>query len=373
MPDAEVEGRSRDGAAPTAHEFALVVRLARCAALADGAGALSAFDELDAPVASTAATLQRHQVGELVVHAIRGHQPDSPVATEVADALEGVRWSPPVPAHIFLDSFDELQGAFAAAGIPVLLLKGAVLAQRLYGGVDRRPQYDLDVLVRRAHTRQAVRVMRGVGYTRVRRYQHAASLRRRPVEVDLHWALRSAPAYAIDDQRVWDEAVPVTFGDVNARTLSDDHLLLLMACSVAEDNGRGVAKLKQLCDLWLLVRELDEVFDWDAWLAACRSERVAPVAASGLALTVAVLQADENDAPRLAQALSASGMQTVGARDRALALLASREGALANATWFESVYPGSALLYRTHSFIAGLPASIRDVRPGRYVPFRRRR
>jgi Uncharacterised nucleotidyltransferase len=353
-------------------EFDPFVQVARCGALSDGKGVLSALAELHEPVDNVAATLQRHQVGELAVQAIRAYEPGSPTAAAIDDALAGVRWAPPVGARLLLDSFVELRDAFAGAGIPVLILKGAVLAQRLYGGLDRRPQYDLDVLVPRAAAREARRVMLKVGYKRVRRDQHAASFACDPVEVDLHWALRSAPAYAIDHGRVWEDAVPVVIDDVAARTLSDEHLLLLLSSSVVEDTGLGVARLKQLCDLWLLVRELDTQFDWAAWFCARRSERLETMVANGLALTLEVLETLD-DAPRLCQALEArSDLLHVNGREHAKSLLAAPRNDAASSAWFDTVYPGSPLLFRTHSFVAGLPASLRDVRPTRYFPLRRR-
>lgn len=359
--------------AATAPEFDPFVRIARCAALSDGKGVLAALGELqEEPTDRVAVMLQRHQVGELAVRAVREHEPRSPIAADIADALERVRWGPAVEARVLLDSFVELQEALTDAGIPVLILKGAVLAQRLYGGLDRRPQYDLDVLVPRAAAGAARRVMLGAGYKLVRRYQHAASLLRPPVEVDLHWALRSAPAYAIDHGHVWKDVVPVVLDDAHAWTLSDEHLLLLLSTSVVEDTGLGVARLKQLCDLWLLVRELDTRFDWAAWFDARRPERLESVAANGFALTLEVLET-RNDAPHLCQALATrSDVLRVKGREHAKSLLASPRGDAANSTWFDSVYPGSPLVYRTHSFVAGLPASLRDVRPARYVRLRRR-
>ena len=44
-------------------------------------------------------------------------------------------------------------------GIPALQLKGLIFAERLYGGLDRRPQYDIDVLVPRRRLRLASRIL----------------------------------------------------------------------------------------------------------------------------------------------------------------------------------------------------------------------
>jgi hypothetical protein len=330
---------------------------------------LATLDRLHEPIDCVATSLQRHQVGELAIRAATAHEPGSPTAAAVADALDLARWAPPFDARLLLDAFVELQEVLTAAGVPVLILKGAVLGQRLYGGLDRRPQYDLDLLVGRASARTARRVMLKAGYRMERRYQHAATLLRPPVEVDLHWALRSAPVYAIDHLRVWEDAVAIVLDGVPARTLSDEYLLLLLSSSLVEDAGLGVARLKQLCDLWLLVRELDGQFDWAAWFHARRPERLESVAANGLALTLEVLDA-RDDAPRLCDALEdRSDLLRIQGRDHARSLVSSPPGRAANSAWFDSVYPGSPFMYRVHSLLAGLPASISDARLARYLPF----
>jgi hypothetical protein len=55
---------------------------------------------------------------------------------------------------------------FAAAGQESILVKGAYLATRFFGGIDRRPFFDLDLLVNRDKLPEAQRLMRGSGYTR---------------------------------------------------------------------------------------------------------------------------------------------------------------------------------------------------------------
>lgn len=50
---------------------------------------------------------------------------------------------------------DQTLAALAAAGVPVLLLKGAALGRTLYGSLPRRPMLDLDLLVPAEHCARA--------------------------------------------------------------------------------------------------------------------------------------------------------------------------------------------------------------------------
>ena len=60
---------------------------------------------------------------------------------------------------------DELLAAFAAAGIPLVLLKGAALAHRIYPSPELRAMIDIDVLIDPADAQRAVQIARGLGYS----------------------------------------------------------------------------------------------------------------------------------------------------------------------------------------------------------------
>jgi hypothetical protein len=355
-----------------AADFAGYAQIARQAAVGNGQGVVAALTLLDAPTDRLMATLQRHHIAELTIRTLEADLRSPSLADAMRATLNRRRPFPAVDAHALLAAYSQLQAALHEADIPVLILKGAVLAQRLYGGLERRPQFDIDVLVPRSDVRSAQRTIADLGYQRDRRDPHALTLRRGPVKLDLHWALRSAPAYAIDEHAVWDQAVEVQIDALRARTLSDNYLLALLSASAVEDAALGMVKLKQLCDLWLLARELDARFDWEAWFRARSRERMESVVTNGCALALKALDVTD-DAPRLRDALQArSDVVRIRDRDHALALAAAPREHPPNMRWFAEVYPGSPLLYRLRSFAAGFPASIRDAQISRYVPRRPR-
>ena len=66
---------------------------------------------------------------------------------------------------------DQLLAAFGLVGIPVILLKGAALAHRIYPSPELRPMVDIDVLIDPADTERAVAIARGLGYSFARRHE----------------------------------------------------------------------------------------------------------------------------------------------------------------------------------------------------------
>lgn len=356
---------SQTGHHHTSMDFDTYVRIGREAALGDPVRLIAALRSSDCAPDDLAATLRRHHLGELVLSCLSGESDSDPVIGELRNNLERRRMRRAIGWRELLLAYDEARNALEAAGVPVMLLKGASLAQRLYGGLDRRPQYDVDLLVHRRDARAGRRVLRGLGYRRHTSDRHSVTLWRDGVFLDVHHALRSAPAYHIEEQELWAACREQAVGWITVRTLSDEHTLLFLIASVAEDVGFGMSKLKQLCDLWLLFRAVDPQIDWDAWFVRRERENLRAIAVNGAALVLDVLDAAD-DAPRLAASLSRQRtLIPVGDRQVAIGLVSAVCDSAINMQWFADVYPGSLLLFRAHSFIAGWPGTLRELRPAR--------
>lgn len=360
----------REGAAAQHHgcDPAALADLARAAASSDAptTGRLARAIGLDRPdgpdALGTVRALHRHHLAEIVVGTLTAGGEHA--LADVIAALHGrVRRRPPVPAAVLLEAYARLAGDLRGAGVPLILLKGPLLAERLYGDVDRRPQHDLDVLVPRAARRAAHRVLVRSGFRRTARDRHGSDYVRGALRVDLHHSLRAAPAYRIDEREVWARHVRARVGATAVLALADEHLLLLLALSAAEDAAHGMAKLKQVCDLWLLARELDGHWDWPGWLERRRRDRTLPVAAAGLGFAIAALDAWA-DTPALRAALEqAPDTPRAPCRSDALELLAAPRGSPTGLAWFGTLYPGSLLAYRAQGILAGLPGSLRSLGP----------
>ncbi len=59
---------------------------------------------------------------------------------------------------------DQLLKAFAAAGVPMILLKGAALAHLIYPTPALRPMSDIDILIDPADSQAAIKLAEGLGY-----------------------------------------------------------------------------------------------------------------------------------------------------------------------------------------------------------------
>jgi hypothetical protein len=355
-----------DAMSPEPDPFDTSVQVARWAALGDGDALLEALHVAVATLGPDAlvSALTRARVGQLVRQTLAFQFGDRSLGPDITAVVEQLR-PVSVTAGELLGAYGALADDLGRAGVPVLLLKGAVLADVLYGDVARRPQYDIDLLVRARDARRTRSILQSSGYRKLRGDSHSISFTRGAVHVDLHHALRSSPAYAINEDRLWSRAQSMTIAGQSVRTLAHDDTLAFLAMSVTEDVGFGMQKLKNLCDIWLLARLLDGTVDWDRWFAVRTDEHTEALVANGCAIALDVL-APEPDTPELSRALEQRReLVQLSGRAQAMTLMSAARGDPHNMAWFSRVYPGSMLRFRIRSLVTGWPETRHEIRPSR--------
>ena len=166
-----------------------------------------------------------------------------------------------------------LLAALHAAGLRVLVLKGAALAGWLYPAAHLRDCGDLDLLLAsHEDTMRAVQVLADCGYPDgYEQGGHAYELLRKPVpgtayalELDLHWRLLNAPVFAtaLDFETLWSGSIAIPALGPQAHGLGAVHALLHAAMNRVVNLYTDVGdQLKGLYDLHLLAARLD-VDDW---------------------------------------------------------------------------------------------------------------
>jgi len=343
--------------------FDAYVDVAKHAGLREADALLEALARLEGEPGEIADTLRRHHLIRLVRGVLPEERLRARLRPELVGALSTRRPVGRVPVGTLLRTFDEVRQALDAAGVPILVLKGFTFAERLYGGLERRPQHDVDVLVRPRDFRRATALLAGLGFARYDRDLHSLTVQRGAIQVDVHRHLRWAPAFAIDEDAVWGTAVAVPIDGIAVPTLSDEYAVVALVLAAFEDVGQGMAKLKQLLDLHLLLRELDAATDWAGFFTRRAGENLLGVAVNVLALVTTLFDAD-TELPRLSGALAPHRARTALVhRERVLALVSAPAKHPANLAWFARVYPGSLLHYLVWFWWGGFPANLRRLGP----------
>lgn len=191
--------------------------------------------------------------------------------------------------------------AFAAAGVPVMLLKGAALGRLVYDSPAERPINDFDLLAPASQVDAALRILAARGYEAQglfwlpawqRRYRAEAPLICRKPDrwrllIELHWTLVELPYYidAIPIADIWATATPAP--GLPGAHLPDPAALLLHGCAHVAFHHSTEERLLWLLDIDRLVRRA--ALDWEVVLARAAAWKLTTVLSGRLALAQAQL------------------------------------------------------------------------------------
>jgi hypothetical protein len=335
-----------------------LVTFARLAATGDGRALAGALARAHAPPDALVEALARHTMVGPVLLALDTAGAWNDVPAGLAGALEPWRRVGWPSAETLLSLQTRVIAGLHDAGIPVIALKGLCFAQRLYGGIGRRLQFDLDLLVQAADFARASAVLRRSGARTANYDAHSRTFTLQGVKIDLHDRLARAPVFRIDEAACWRAAIDQPLDGVLVRTLSDEWALVQLLYAAFEDLGQGTARLRQLMDAFLLIRRIDGVMDWDAFFAARHEEGFDRVSVNMLALLTTLFDGD-GEWPRLTASIDRRAALVVeSSRSQARELLSAPRKHPANFRWFASLYPGSIAVYLAWFWYHGFPANM---------------
>ena len=231
----------------------------------------------------------------------------------------------------------------AARGIRALPLKGAVLAETVYGVEADRPMSDVDVLALERFP-EAVGALREAGFAEVARGDHAWAYRDPDGNgiVELHRSVVSAPGlFPLDREGLWQRR---RAGRGQLRALpSEEDLLLQLALHAAFQHGL-VLSLVQWLDFRLLLER--ESLDVPRLLALATAARARAPLAAALAAARAVVDA-RVEAPLLAGLSRGLARRLAPLLDAPLRLVAPAEPDLARLRFALLAGRRVELLWRT--------------------------
>lgn len=233
----------------------------------------------DAAWSDTLAAAAHHGLSPLVYRHVHGAGPAAPSAV-VRELRERYLSSAAANMRLF-HGLSIILRAMRAADVPVIPLKGACLADTVYGNIALRPMVDLDLLVKPADLPRAIQALRDLGYDSERPFDPAAQQAgfqdmppmRRPggAMVELHWTLVTPLCGARIDERelegIWERSAPATIAGVPSRMLSPEDLLLHLCMHASVHHRFADVGLKSFVDMAEVVRHYESALDWPAFAA----------------------------------------------------------------------------------------------------------
>jgi hypothetical protein len=190
------------------------------------------------------------------------------VPTTALDRLRQAKLSNVVRNMRISQQLRELLAAFDKAGLPVIVLKGAYLAEHVYENRAQRFMLDIDLLVLPDTLRAVQVLLQDLGYhgqlKALTPLDNECPFGRpgAPATVDLHWNLTYAVKEpSIDDASLWERSESVQFEGSPAKVLSPEDLLLhlCMHASYHHEFGGG---LRMVLDVAVLCNRVGQALDW---------------------------------------------------------------------------------------------------------------
>jgi len=243
----------------------------------------------------------RHGVAPLVYRNLSELGPPADVPEPVLRRLrEAYLWSAKRNVRL-LHELGAVLSVLQQMGIPVIALKGAHLAEAIYGDMALRPMNDLDLLVPKDRLAQVEGALLELGYgprqrpsveIQVENRSGLQALAKQHVAtIDVHWTIvKPGGPLAIELDGLWQRARPATIAGVPACVLADEDLLLHLAIHAGYQHAFG-AGLRPLCDIGHLLARRGEELDWPSLAARARQWRAGRCLSLALRLSRELLAA----------------------------------------------------------------------------------
>ncbi|MBM2840101.1 MAG: hypothetical protein HW412_629 [Bacteroidetes bacterium] len=156
-----------------------------------------------------------------------------------------------------------------AGSIPVLVLKGAHLAELVYENIALRPMDDIDLLVHKQDLSKTEEALLGLGYVHTETKPPVTSphhltpfVKSGEAAIEIHWTIPPSDLFRIDVDGIWERSRTATISGVATRVLGPEDLLLHLCLHASVHHRFGIG-LRPLCDIAETVRRYESELDWD--------------------------------------------------------------------------------------------------------------
>ena len=246
-----------------------------------------------------------NDLGPLLYKRLQQLRPDGRTRGPLA-ALKAMYCATAIRNTLLYRELETLLRALGTLGAPVIVLKGAALADRVYRDRALRPMSDVDLLVGKERMLDVEDLLGRMGYAVeelkpgdkawcYERHYHLvfcrqvnASFRMR---CEIHWLLeRPTRPFTIDTEGVWTRALPASVANTDVLVLSPEDLLLQLCLHTCKH--RLVGGFRAFCDIAEVITHSGQNIDWQLVLQRARQWQIDPFVYVPLHLVQRLLGAD---------------------------------------------------------------------------------
>lgn len=237
---------------------------------------LPPLPETDDPWDTIVTQAVQQRLAPLLWFRLRGRSAAAAVPDDVMVRLRAVYLANAVQGMKHLQELGRVLTALQAANVPAIALKGACLAQEVYGNVALRLMGDMDLLVPRSSLVQSVEVMATLAYHAGYRHESEADQAFRQhlprfvtddgKVVELHWTIADPVLRMRFGDRelvgIWERARGIRLGNAPALMLAPEDMLLHLCLHSAGQHLFFFNGLRNLFDVSMLIDRFGAELDW---------------------------------------------------------------------------------------------------------------
>lgn len=253
--------------------FQLRDLLVACLKKSESSPDLSGLTPRDWEIFLQTASLQR--VAPLLWHRLRQKGLSDLIPLPAAETLRDAYRRNTLHNLRFNGQLQLLLTALASENIPLILLKGIVLANTVYPNIALREMNDIDALAHPEHLERIADILTSLGYRPatpfsldlVLQTQHHLPrfIKKNQAGFEIHWTLGiGGNLQAVDTAELWDRAQPVRIAGCPALMFSGEDMLLHLCIHVSYQH-RFAFGLRPFCDIAALIDSVPP--DWQAFAA----------------------------------------------------------------------------------------------------------
>jgi len=194
------------------------------------------------------------------------------VPTRVTQRLHGIAVGSALKGLRLYQELSQILGVLHDEGIPVIVLKGAYLAEVVYRNVALRSMGDIDLMVRKGDLSRVEAKLLAMGYAQRMQWHidvdyathhHLHPLTRAEgVPIEIHWTIeRPTNPFTIDIDGLWRRARPARIAGADVLVLCPEDLLLHLCLHTAFDH-RFLLGLRACWDIFEIIQHHGPDIDW---------------------------------------------------------------------------------------------------------------
>jgi len=211
---------------------------------------------------------QQYGVTPLLYSILEPLSPNINIPPQITEKLRNIYLQSAGRNTILYNQLGKLLIVFRKNNKPVILLKGAYLAEKAYGNIALRPMQDIDLLIRKQDIPEVCKILNESDYSPLKPIHTEFDISQHhhipqfvgpgKIPIEIHWNISSPLGpFKIDPEELWQRAVTEETKDGTVLVLCAEDLLLHIIIHLSFHNNFE-ASLLSLYDIKVVLEKFGE-------------------------------------------------------------------------------------------------------------------